>query len=57
MSDEKAYRTWNGPKGTAPDEPADRRKKLRRNTIPKMKLDIESQYHSDRQKMEKNLRW
>lgn len=52
MSDEKARcRGWNEPKGTAPDEPADRRKRLRRNTIAKMTL-IRSQFHSlFRQKM------
>jgi hypothetical protein len=43
MSDQNTDRGWNEPKGTAPDEPADRRKKLRRNTITKMKLDVTSE--------------
>ena len=47
MSDEKTRcRGWNEPKGTAPDEPADRRKKLRRNTIAKMTLEVNSQFHN-----------
>jgi hypothetical protein len=39
MSKEKTRcRGWDEPKGTAPDEPAVRRKKLRRNTIAKTTL-------------------